>query len=157
MMAKSKGKRLTMLDILEELERSDLGLDDSWDRSASTLWLKRHSTIGWEDGMDPLLDIEDVRPPAATPAMDASREYCAITPCSSKTKSELSKPSAPTPTQLVNEDCHKVFNGDSVQQRVRNHDGRWTTRCIPIPAPVRAYNSFLGTTRRKRRLQLQGQ
>ncbi|KAJ8337329.1 hypothetical protein SKAU_G00385490 [Synaphobranchus kaupii] len=34
---------------------------------------------------------------------------------------------------------HKVYSGD-FGQRVRNRDGTWTTRRIPIPAPVKACN-----------------
>ncbi|KAJ8363311.1 hypothetical protein SKAU_G00121420 [Synaphobranchus kaupii] len=39
---------------------------------------------------------------------------------------------------------HKVLSGDSVQRRVWHHDGTWTTRQIPVPAPVKAYNTFMG-------------
>ncbi|XP_033897385.3 piggyBac transposable element-derived protein 4-like [Acipenser ruthenus] len=39
---------------------------------------------------------------------------------------------------------HKVYTGDKVQRRVRNEDGSWRTRNIPVPTPVKAYNQHMG-------------
>ncbi|XP_058872197.1 piggyBac transposable element-derived protein 4-like [Acipenser ruthenus] len=39
---------------------------------------------------------------------------------------------------------HKVYTGDKVQRRVRNEDGTWGMRNVPVPTPVKAYNQHMG-------------
>uniref|UniRef100_A0A4W4G4I4 PiggyBac transposable element-derived protein domain-containing protein n=1 Tax=Electrophorus electricus TaxID=8005 RepID=A0A4W4G4I4_ELEEL len=39
---------------------------------------------------------------------------------------------------------HKAYKGETVQRRVRNHDGTWSLKCVPVPEPVKAYNKHMG-------------
>ncbi|KAG7487665.1 hypothetical protein MATL_G00025970 [Megalops atlanticus] len=39
---------------------------------------------------------------------------------------------------------HKAYSGQSVQRRVRNPNGIWSARQIPVPDPVTEYNKFMG-------------
>uniref|UniRef100_A0A3Q1ECD4 PiggyBac transposable element-derived protein domain-containing protein n=1 Tax=Acanthochromis polyacanthus TaxID=80966 RepID=A0A3Q1ECD4_9TELE len=39
---------------------------------------------------------------------------------------------------------HPAFSGDMVERRMKDKDGSWTTRRIPCPTPVLAYNKNMG-------------
>ena len=39
---------------------------------------------------------------------------------------------------------HKAYGGDTVQRRVKNQDGSWSRRTVPVPEPMREYNKYMG-------------
>ncbi|XP_029377184.1 piggyBac transposable element-derived protein 4-like [Echeneis naucrates] len=39
---------------------------------------------------------------------------------------------------------HKAYGGDTAQRRIKNHDGSWSVRDVPIPQPVKEYNKYMG-------------
>ncbi|XP_018543850.1 piggyBac transposable element-derived protein 4 [Lates calcarifer] len=39
---------------------------------------------------------------------------------------------------------HQAFSGNTVQRRVKNQDGSWSTKSIPCPTPVMEYNKHMG-------------